>query len=97
MILFKEQEILKIPKQRIHRKQTKDSKRLATVAAKRRSPAKFEIKKMYSGALTWFDLWVRPTTQNLQTLNNSYQTNCKIASIWYFNYHKIVYPINPLE
>lgn len=41
-----------------------DSKRLATVEANRRSPARSEIKNMYSGAFTWFDRWVRPDNTN---------------------------------
>ena len=36
------------------------SSRLETVDANRRSPASSEIRKMYCGALTWFERCVRP-------------------------------------
>lgn len=36
------------------------SSRLATMEANLRSPASSEIRKMYSGAETWLDRWVRP-------------------------------------
>lgn len=39
---------------------TRLSSRLATMEANLRSPASSEIRKTYSGAETWLDLWVRP-------------------------------------
>lgn len=39
---------------------TKLSSLLATMEAKRLSPANSEMRKMYSGAVTWLDRWVRP-------------------------------------
>lgn len=39
---------------------TRLSSRLATMEAKRLSPASSEMRKMYSGAVTWLDRWVRP-------------------------------------
>lgn len=41
---------------------TKLSSLLATIDANLCSPANSEIRKTYSGAVTWFDLWVRPVT-----------------------------------
>jgi len=41
-------------------KLTKLSSLLATIDANRRSPARSEIRKMYSGAFTWLLRWVRP-------------------------------------
>lgn len=43
-------------------KLTKLSSLLATIDANLCSPANSEIRKTYSGAVTWFDLWVRPET-----------------------------------
>lgn len=39
---------------------TRLSSRLATMEANLRSPASSEMRKMYSGAETWLDRWVRP-------------------------------------
>lgn len=39
---------------------TRLSSLLATMEAKRLSPANSEMRKMYSGAVTWLDRWVRP-------------------------------------
>lgn len=39
---------------------TRLSSRLATMEANLRSPASSEMRKTYSGAETWLDLWVRP-------------------------------------
>lgn len=39
---------------------TRLSNRLATMEANLRSPASSEMRKMYSGAETWLDRWVRP-------------------------------------
>lgn len=41
---------------------TKLSSLLATIEANLCSPANSEIRNTYSGAVTWFDLWVRPVT-----------------------------------
>lgn len=39
---------------------TRLSSRLATMEANLRSPASSDMRKMYSGAETWLDRWVRP-------------------------------------
>lgn len=39
---------------------TRLSSRLATMEANLRSPASSEMRKMYSGAETWLERWVRP-------------------------------------
>lgn len=39
---------------------TRLSSRFATMEANLRSPASSEMRKTYSGAETWLDLWVRP-------------------------------------
>ena len=39
---------------------TRLSSLFATMEAKRLSPANSEMRKMYSGAVTWLDRWVRP-------------------------------------
>jgi len=43
---------------------TRLSRRLATVDANLCSPANWDIKNIYSGALTWFDRCVRPTSHH---------------------------------
>lgn len=42
---------------------TRLSNLLATMEANRCSPASSDIKKTYSGAVTWFDLWVLPVNK----------------------------------
>lgn len=62
-------------------KLTKLSSLFATIDANRRSPARSEMRKMYSGALTWLLRWVRPaipTNQPLQgmLLQELYLSKC---------------------
>lgn len=45
---------------KLHLLFTRLSSLLATMEAKRLSPASSEMRKMYSGAVTWLDRWVRP-------------------------------------
>lgn len=47
-------------KQRLQRDFTRLSNLLATIEAKRLSPASSEMRKIYSGAVTWFERCVRP-------------------------------------
>lgn len=51
---------------------TKLSRRLATMEAKRLSPANSEIRKMYSGAVTWLERWVRPVGEHTHFTEQQY-------------------------
>lgn len=42
---------------------TRLSSLLATMEANLCSPASSDMRKTYSGAVTWFDLWVLPVTE----------------------------------
>ncbi len=56
-------------------KRTRLSSLLATVAAKRRSPASSEMRKRYSGADTWFERCVRPAREETLTSREPNQTS----------------------
>lgn len=47
---------------------TRLSSLLATMDANLCSPASSDMRKTYSGAVTWFDLWVLPVTKQEQTV-----------------------------
>ena len=72
-------------------KLTKLSSLLATIDANRRSPARSEIRKMYSGAFTWLLRWVRPaiTGALLKAVLKcpvlwDVTLCCLVCSSWYF-------------
>lgn len=59
---------------------TRLSSLFATMEAKRLSPASSEMRKMYSGAVTWLDRWVRPGRTRIQTLRQIKKMNSFIFS-----------------
>ena len=52
---------------------TKLSNLFETVEANLCSPASSEMRKTYSGAFTWFDLWVRPEREQVYIVYTSFQ------------------------
>lgn len=66
---------------------TRLSSLFATMEAKRLSPASSEMRKMYSGAVTWLDRWVRPEKQNSNMRNyfdvfNSWNDTIQLSNVF---------------
>lgn len=60
---------------------TRLSNLLATMEANLCSPASSDIKKTYSGAVTWFDLWVLPVNKQ-QVCDVSAAIGLQLESFW---------------